>query len=228
MRSARVFAPRVLCFGVPRQLPVVQLLLYSCPIFIFDTGYNFEHIFTDIHMKAGCMCWAQSAHAGSVCKLRLSVCRLDVLNVQFVDCTRHKPGLQTGIQFANCVHPVLVDNEKFVSGCNGHDCTKRTRSRWSPWPSTPRRVRRVRRLRRARRVRRARVHSLATAATARRRAARARCCSPCCSSSAHRPPRGTWKRRLPCARLRAKRHLQLGAAVPTGVHGRFWTWVGGW
>ena len=43
---------------------------------------------------------------GSVCKLRLSVCRLDVLKVQFVDCTPHKPGLQTGIQFANCVNPV--------------------------------------------------------------------------------------------------------------------------
>ena len=43
---------------------------------------------------------------GSVCKLRLSVCRLDVFNVQFVDCTPHKSGLQTGIQSANCVNPV--------------------------------------------------------------------------------------------------------------------------
>jgi len=54
---------------------------------------------------------------GAICgparKLRLSVCRLDVLTrtnfirkVQFVDCTPHKPGLQTGTQFANCVNPV--------------------------------------------------------------------------------------------------------------------------
>ena len=52
------------------------------------------------------ICVGRNLRTGSVCKLRLSVCRLGVLNVQFVDCTRHKPGLQTGIQFANCVNPV--------------------------------------------------------------------------------------------------------------------------
>ena len=51
---------------------------------------------------------------GSVCKLRLSVCRLDVFNVQFVDCMPHKSGLQTGIQSANCVNPVCkLDKSSF-------------------------------------------------------------------------------------------------------------------
>ena len=56
--------------------------------------------------------WAQ--FADRLCKLRLSVCRLDVLKVQFVDCTPHKPGLQTGTQFANCVNPVCkLDKSSF-------------------------------------------------------------------------------------------------------------------
>eukprot|EP00964_Phaeocystis_antarctica_P055158 scaffold32435_cov50-Phaeocystis_antarctica.AAC.1 len=64
------------------------------------------------------------------------VCRLDVSNVQFVDCTRHKPGLQTGIQFANCVHPVckLGKSSFRVLGCKWvtkkkRTLTRRTRSR---------------------------------------------------------------------------------------------------
>jgi hypothetical protein len=56
----------------------------------------------------------RNLRTGSVCKLRLSVCRLDVLKVQFVDCTPHKPGLQTGTQFANCVNPVCkLDKSSF-------------------------------------------------------------------------------------------------------------------
>ena len=79
---------------------IVQSFTGSCANFYHFTFDSYRRATTHrIHV-------GRNLRTGSVCKLRLPVCRLNVFNVQFVDCTRHKPGLQTGIQFANCVNPV--------------------------------------------------------------------------------------------------------------------------
>ena len=56
---------------------------------------------------------------GPFCKLRLPVCILVVLNVQFIDSARDLSNLQTGFQFANCVIPVcrLKKKVRFTGVC---------------------------------------------------------------------------------------------------------------
>ena len=57
----------------------------------------------------------RNLRTGLVCKLRLSVCILVVLNLPFIDSARDLSNLQTGFQFANCVIPVCRLKKKFVS-----------------------------------------------------------------------------------------------------------------
>ena len=63
----------------------------------------------------GCAYVGPNLRTGPFCKLRLPVCILVVLNVQFIDSARDLSNLQTGFQFANCVIPVCRLKKKFVS-----------------------------------------------------------------------------------------------------------------
>ena len=88
---------------------IVQSFTGSCANFYHFTFDSYRRATTHrIHV-------GRNLRTGSVCKLRLPVCRLNVFNVQFVDCTRHKPGLQTGIHVCKPRQPSFQTGKKSVS-----------------------------------------------------------------------------------------------------------------